>query len=156
MEIIDYVPKYAHEIADLFHDSVHQVADSYYTEEELEAWAPTPPDYKKWSERLSQKRPYLAVEKSKVIGFIELESDGHIDCLYTHKDYQRSGVARCLYLHAEKEARKQGIKRLYVEASQLATPFFEKQNFTMIKENVVVRNGVKLTNFSMEKNMAPA
>jgi len=155
MEIINYMPKFAHEIADLFHDSVHEMACSHYSKEALEAWAPTPPDYKRWTDRLSQKRPFLAVKDSKIVGFIELESDGHIDCLYTHKDYQRCGVAHTLYLHLENEARHQGISRLYVEASFLAKPFFEKHDFKLVKENVVDRNGVKLTNFSMEKDIGP-
>jgi ribosomal protein S18 acetylase RimI-like enzyme len=155
MEIIDYMPKYAHEIADLFHDSVHEIGRNYYTKKEIEAWAPTPPDYEKWSARLNKKKPYIAVQNSKVVGFIELESNGHIDCLYTHKDFQRCGVARNLYLHLEKEAISKGIKRLYVEASHPAKPFFEKQNFKLVKENTVERNGVKLTNFTMEKGIAP-
>lgn len=154
MEIVNYLPKYAHEITDLFHDSVHEIGRSHYTKEEIEAWAPTPPDYKKWSERLKNKRPYIAVQNSKVVGFIELESNGHIDCLYTQKDFQRCGVAQSLYLHLEKEAKAKGIKRLYVEASHIAKPFFEKQNFKLVKENFVVRNGVKLNNFTMEKGVA--
>ena len=154
MEIIHYLPQYAHEIADLFHDSVHAIAFPQYTQEEIEAWAPIPPDYKKWAVRLNEKKPYLAVLNSKVVGFIELESDGHIDCLYTHKDFQRCGVARSLYLYLEKEAKKQGIKRLYVEASYLAKSFFEKENFKLVKKNTVARDGVKLTNFTMEKDLA--
>ena len=155
MEIINYMPKYAHEIADLFHDSVHEIGRSYYSKEEIEAWAPTPPDYEKWSVRLKNKKPYMAVQNSKVLGFIELENNGHIDGLYTHKDFQRCGVARNLYLHLEKEAKAKGIKMLYVEASHIAKPFFENQNFKLVKENTVVRNGVKLTNFKMEKGIAP-
>jgi len=155
MKIINYEPCYAHEIADLFHDSVHQTARSYYSKEAIEAWAPTPPDYLKWVDRLNRKKPFLALHDSKVVGFIELESDGHIDCLYTHKDFQRSGVAQSLYLHLENEARKRGINRLYVDASFLAKPFFEKHYFKLVKENIVHRNGVKLTNFTMEKDMAP-
>lgn len=104
---------------------------------------------------IESKRPFLAVKDSKVVGFIELESDGHIDCLYTHKDYQRCGVARSLYLYLENEAKRKGINRLYVEASFLAKPFFEKQNFKLVKENVVLKNGVELTNFTMEKRIAP-
>lgn len=149
------MPKYAHEIADLFHNSIHETALSHYSKEAIEAWAPTPPDYLMWADRLMKKRPFLAMKGSIVVGFIELESDGHIDCLYTHKDFQRCGVARCLYLHLETEARKQGINRLYVEASFLAKPFFEKHNYNLVKENIVHRNGTEIINFKMEKCLAP-
>ena len=155
MKIIDYIPEYSHEIADLFHASVHAIDGYYYSKQELEAWAPTPPDYCKWAERLKGKRPFIALQNSKVVGFIELEDDGHIDCLYTHKYFQRCGVAQSLYLYAEHEAKTRGIKRLYVEASYVARPFFEKQQFLIVKEKFVFRQGVALTNFIMEKRIDP-
>lgn len=155
MKIIIYEPTYAREITDLFHDTVHKIACSHYTKEQTEAWAPAPPDYKKWSQRFQITRPYVAVKDAKVLGFIELEKDGHIGCLYTHKDHQRCGVAKSLYLHVEEEAKRQGIKWLYVDASHMAKPFFERQNFQLVRENTVRKNGVNLTNFSMRKQIAP-
>jgi putative acetyltransferase len=82
MEIRNYRCSDYVEIADLFHDSIHAIPASIYSEEELEAWSPTPPDYDHWKERLARKQPFLAVKDKIIVGFIELESDGHIDCLY--------------------------------------------------------------------------
>lgn len=154
MKIVPYIPEYAREITDLFHDAVHRTAGAHYSAEQREAWAPTPPDYAAWALRLTRKKPFVALLGASVAGFIELEADGHIDCLYVHKDHQRSGVASNLYRHLEGTARKNGLRRLYVEASFPARPFFEKKGFTTLQETVVIRNNVKLVHFRMEKTLA--
>ncbi|WP_231517059.1 GNAT family N-acetyltransferase [Marinobacterium lacunae] len=86
-------------------------------------------------------------------GFIELDTDGHIDCTYTHPDFQRMGVASTLYEYLLEEASTRKIKRLYVEASLIAKPFFERRGFSVVRKNEVQRNGVTLVNFSMEKHL---
>lgn len=82
---------------------------------------------------------------------MELDADGHIDCTYTHPDFQGKGVASSLYDYLFLQAKQAGIKRLYVEASLIAKPFFKHLGFSIIKKNEVQRNGESLVNFSMEK-----
>lgn len=150
MNIQAYSEKWAKEIADVFYQSVHAIDSSVYTPEQKEAWAPTPVDYERWFERLNTRKPFVAIIKNQVAGFIELEADGHIDCTYTHPNFQGTGVASSLYEYLLLEAKKAGIKRLYVEASLIARPFFEHRGFSVVKKNEVQRNGVSLINFSME------
>jgi putative acetyltransferase len=149
MRIRDFMPKDADEIADLFHDCVHAIDSPDFSAAQREAWAPTPPDYSVWRVRLAEKKPYLACLEGTIIGFIELEDDGHIDCFYTHKDFQRQGVGRALYDHLVAQADARGIADLYVEASPIALPFFEREGFRLGKENRIERSGQILTNFSM-------
>lgn len=151
MYIKTYSADKAGEVAELFYQSVHAIAPSLYTAEQKEAWAPTPVDYAAWSERLKAKQPLLAFIENRVAGFIELDDDGHIDCTYTHPDFQGRGVASALYERLLEDARARNIKRLYVEASLIAKPFFEHRGFSVIKKNEVQRNGVLLVNFSMER-----
>lgn len=156
MTIQPYTAARSAEIADLFHQSVHAIDPALYTPEQQEAWAPTPPDYVRWSERLAFKRPFLAIVEERLAGFIELDADGHIDCLYTHPEYQGMGVASALYTHLEAEARSRQLSCLYVEASRVARPFFERRGFSLIRENEVQRGGTKLNNYRMEKTLVPA
>ncbi len=153
MEIRRYSETWAKEIADLFYQSVHGIDASIYTEEQKRVWAPTPIDYDLWSERLNIKKPYLAIIDNRLAGFIELDADGHIDCTYTHPDFQGRGVASFLYDHLITEANTAGMIRLYVEASHVAVPFFKKRGFVLIKKNEIQRDGVTLVNFSMEKHL---
>ncbi|WP_018151203.1 GNAT family N-acetyltransferase [Leeia oryzae] len=151
IEIKSYSEDMAIEIADLFHAAVHNIDSSIYTKEQQEAWAPTPPDYDHWSVRLKNKKPFIAVIDGHVAGFIELDEDGHIDCAYTHPDFQRKGVATTLYNYLLIAARRRKIDRLYVDASHMAKPFFEQLGFTTIKMNEILLRGVVLANFTMQK-----
>lgn len=155
MNINNYSDEWAGDIADLFYASVHAIDPAVYTQAQKDAWAPAPVDYERWSARLAEKQPFVALMEGRVAGFIELDPDGHIDCLYTHPDYQGRGVASSLYEYLLAEAKQAGITRLYVEASLVARPFFEHRGFAVIKENRVYRNGVALVNFSMEKQLGP-
>ena len=154
VEIRHYEPSRYIEIADLFHGAIHAIDRSSYTDEQLEAWSPSPPDYERWRVRLAEKQPFMAVHRDAVVGFIELEDDGHIDCLYVHRDCQRRGIAGQLLTYAEQVASQQGLNRLFVEASKVAMPLFERHGFHIVSENRVKLNGQTLVNYRMEKTRA--
>jgi putative acetyltransferase len=151
IKIEPYTPDRANEIADLYHASVHAIDENIYTKVEQEAWAPTSPNYKVWVNRLNIKKPFLATIDGVAAGFIELEDNGHIDCAYTHPKYQGLGVMSTLCAYIEDIAMQKSLKKLWVEASKVAKPFFEAKGFVMTKENNVTRNNVILTNYTMEK-----
>ncbi len=151
MKIIDYSADRAKEIADLFYSSVHAIDSSIYSEEQKKSWAPAPIDYDKWSERLSFKKPFLLLINNQVAGFIELESDGHIDCAYVSPKFQRRGVGTSLLKYIMCIANQLAIEQLYVEASIIARPLFEKFGFSVQHENKVIRNNVILVNYTMNK-----
>lgn len=153
MNLVPYAPELARTVTDLFHRAVHAVDPKLYSPEQQEAWAPTPPDYEFWQSRLKARQPLLAMDGDRLAGFIELESDGHIDCFYVDPDYQHRGVGTQLYERIEKRARRAGVERLFVEASLLARPFFEKRGFRVLCRNEVCRNGQSLVNFTMEKRL---
>lgn len=151
IEIKTYSENMAIEIADLYHSAVHNIDPLIYTKEQQEAWAPTLPNCDNWAVRLRNKKPFIASIDGHVAGFIELDEDGHIDCAYTHPNFQRKGVATALYNHLLVVACKKNINRLYVDASHIAKPFFEYLGFTLIKTNEVHRAGMILVNFTMQK-----
>lgn len=155
MEIRNYQDTDHVEIADLFHGAVHAIPTSVYSKKELEAWAPSPPDYNHWKERLATKKPVVALKNNIIIGFIELESNGHIDCLYVHKNYQGSGVASSLLRYVQAAAHEKGITKLYVEASKVAMPLFKKHGFKLGNTNIVNLRGQSLTNCYMSLGTKP-
>lgn len=150
LSIRNYLPRDASPITDLFYAAVHAIDPVVYSEDQKEAWAPTPPDYTSWQIRLAKTQPSVALVYNKVVGFVELDADGHIDCFYVHPDHQRKGIAQVLFTHLLTDAKSRGIPRLYVEASKVAVPFFRKNGFVMVSENQVERRGQVLVNFSME------
>lgn len=139
-------------IVQLFYNTIHTINRHDYTPAQIHAWAPHIPDETRWATRLDHKTVFVAETSAGfLLGFAELDPDGHIDCFYCHHASQRQGVGRSLLKHIEQTARQQGTLRLFTEASITARPFFERRGFRTLHENQVVRNGVSLINFAMEK-----
>ncbi|MGK7933771.1 MAG: GNAT family N-acetyltransferase [Microcystaceae cyanobacterium] len=139
------------EVADIFYHSIHRISTSIYSQEQLNAWCPSPINYNNWRWRCELKRPYLYVINNQVVSFLELDTNGHIDCLYTHPDYQRQGIAQTLLSHAISVCDSLNTRRMFVEASHLIKPLFEKNGFVVIKLNCVTLRGVKIDNWVMER-----
>lgn len=150
-KIRDYEERDAPEIARLFYETVRSVNRSDYSREQVEAWAPEVPDAAVWHRRMASRKTLVAEKSGEVVGFAELEEDGHLDTFYVRRDVVGRGVGRHLYRAVEEEARVSGLGRISTEASITARPFFERQGFHGLRKQTVWRRGVGLTNFVMEK-----
>ncbi len=117
----------------------------------MRAWAPDPPDPEAWHGRMSGRHTLVAESGGEVVGFIEIEEDGHLDMLYRRWDFVGRGVGTLLCAAVEERAGEIGRERIFTEASITARPFFGQQGFRVVRRNTVVRRGVELANFSMEK-----
>ena len=93
----------------------------------------------------------MATKEDRVVGFAELEGDGHVDTLYVHHQYQGCGIASALLDRIEAEARSLGLRRLYTEASITAEPFFRRRGFSMVRLQDVEVRGHTFRNFVMDK-----
>ena len=143
------------QIVRLFYETVRSVNRADYSEEQVRTWAPGIPDPETWHARMADRRTLVAEEGGEVVGFAELEEDGHLDMLYVRGDSVGRGVGRRLYRAVEREARGRGLGQIFTEASVTARPFFERRGFRMVREQTIVRRGVELTNFAMEKPLRP-
>lgn len=139
------------EIIKLFYDTVHEVNIHDYTKAQVDAWASANTDIEVWIKRLGDKFTYVAEKDNKIIGFGQLEANGHIDCFYCHKDFQRQGIGTQILEQIESKARALEIKKLFTEASITAKPFFESKKFIVVRKQEVERMGQKFINFVMEK-----
>ena len=93
------------------------------------------------------------LKNEKIVGFAEFESNGHIDCFYVHHEWIGKGVGRALMKEIFIRAKKSNIKRVFVDVSITAKPFFREKGFKVINENRVFIDGVELINFRMEKGI---
>ncbi len=141
------------QIAQLFHNTIREVNIRDYSPTQVQAWAPDDIYFTDWTEHCIKKFTYVAEEGDKIIGFAQLEPNGHIDCFYCHRDYQRCGVGTRLYRAIESKALELKIEHLFVEVSITARAFFKSRGFTVVKEQQVNCRGEKLTNFVMEKSL---
>jgi putative acetyltransferase len=141
----------AAQIAQLFHDTVRAVNSRDYSSEQVKAWAPDDLYFRNWAEVCADRFTYVADDAGIIAGFGELEPNGHIDCFYCHKNYQRCGVGSAIYQTIEAKAIELSLPRLFVEASITAQPFFQRLGFTLVTEQEVSCRGAIFINYRMEK-----
>jgi putative acetyltransferase len=155
VNIRTHLPSDAEKLPTVLYQAVHAIQDSVYNQDQKSAWAPKVDEavLAKWQARIEKKRPFVAEYNDDVVGFIELEVDGYIDCFYITPKAQSLGIGGMLYQQALNEARGFGIKTLTVDASKTALSFFEKRGFKVVSENQVSINGCELTNYSMIKDI---
>jgi len=62
------------EIVELFTNTIHKINIQNYSQEQIEVWAPTKIDYKKWKNRFEKIKPYIVKSNNKIVGFFEKSS----------------------------------------------------------------------------------
>ena len=146
----------AKQLSALFHASVRRAGLHHYSAEQVEAWSPTPPDPELYIQRSLDGRVFLVAvsENGAQTGYGDLEMSGHIDHLYCHADFIGKGIGSALYRALEKAAHDQGIKTLFVEASEGARILFEKNGFIVQKRNDFMLKAVPIHNYQMSKQLA--
>lgn len=138
-------------LAALFHQTVHRVNAKDYTREQLDAWATGQVNLEQWDQSLRIHRCIVAEENGVIVGFGDMDKTGYLDRLYVHADYQRQGIATEICTQLE-----QGVSgTITTHASITAKPFFLHRGYRIIREQQVIRHGVSLTNFVMEKPAEP-
>lgn len=136
------------ELAELFYQTVHCVNAKDYTKEQLDVWATGSVDVREWDRSFSGNFTVVAIEDGRIVGFGDIDRTGYLDRLYVHKDYQNQGVATAICNELEKNVH---VDKIMVHASITAKPFFLSRGYHMKKEQQVVRGGISLTNYVMEK-----
>jgi N-acetylglutamate synthase-like GNAT family acetyltransferase len=140
------------EIWRLYHNTTRKINGKDYTQEQVERWAPDQMDAN-WNERIKQKNPFVAEHDGQIIGFVELESNGHIDRFYCHHEWQRKGVGKLLYQAIEDEARRMKINLLFAEVSITAKHFFQSRGFEIVEEESNLICGSPAKRFKMQKRL---
>jgi putative acetyltransferase len=135
----------------VFLQSIREIASHDYHAGQIDAWAQA--DRAVWSRRRLDRPTWVAVIDATVAGFTDLESNGHIDMLFVHPEYQRKGVAAALLGEVERAARHQRLATLDTDASITARPFFEAQGFQVVRQQSAALRGQRLNNFRMEKRL---
>lgn len=143
-----YRPSDCERLAELFYQTVHAVNARDYTKEQLDAWASGCVDLEKWNQSFEEHHTVVAVKNNVIAGFGDIDESGYLDRLYVHKDYQKQGIAAAICDELEKSVM---ADRITTHASITAKSFFEHRGYRAVREQQVLRDGISLTNFMMEK-----
>ncbi len=149
MFIREYTSSDCKQLAELFYQTVHVVNAKDYTNKQLDVWATGYVDLKEWNKLFLEHNTLVAIKNSIIVGFGDIDKSGYLDRLYVHKDYQGQGIATAICNKLE-----QSVKacKIVTHASITAKPFFEKRGYRVIKEQQVIREGIALSNYVMEKS----
>lgn len=134
-------------LAKLFYDTVHNVNIKDYTQEQINAWATGDIDLVDWNESFLRHYTIVAEHSGQTVGFGDITNDGYLDRLYVHKDFQQRRIATQIC----DELEKIDADKIITFASVTARDFFIKRGYIVVKQQQVMRRGVLLTNFVMEK-----
>ena len=134
--------------AELFYQTVHNVNAKDYTKDQLDVWATGNVNLNEWDKSFFEHFTIVAIKNEIIVGFGDIDKTGYLDRLYVHKDYQRQGIASAICDKLEQSVKGEKIT---THASITAKPFFEQRGYKIIREQQVIRKGIYLTNYVMEK-----
>lgn len=121
MELRRYRPADCPALAALFYDTVHTVCRRSYTAAQCAAWATGQVDLAAWDRSFRVHVTWVAQADGQIVGFGDIDPTGYL--------------ARPVVTHASLTAR----------------PFFEARAYRVVRRQEVMRAGVLLANFVMEK-----
>lgn len=153
MQIRPFQPSDAAALAQLYFESARRLGARCYSPAQVAAWVPAPASAAAVLARAGDGRLTLvaAEDAGGVLGYVDLESDGHVDHLYVHPDAASRGVAGRLLDALMAQARAAGLRRLYVEASENARPLFERKGFALQHRRALIVRGVPIHNYAMQR-----
>ena len=151
VRIRNYQPNDNKALWEIYFHTVRKINVRDYSQEQVEAWAPSDFDSELWQKCLHRIQPFVAEFDGRVVGYTDLQPNGLIDHFFCHHEYQGKGVGRALMGHVFQIGSVRGVSRYFSEVSITARPFYEHLGFTVVNEQEVEMRGVKLTNYVMEK-----
>jgi putative acetyltransferase len=141
------------ELKQLYRDTIATVCTGEYNAEQLAVWASSSEKTRRWVDLINNQFVLVAQKDGMITGFSSLLDNNYLDFMYVHKDYQRQGIAALLLTTLEATAKQAGTTTLTSDISKTARPFFEKNGYIVIAEQVNVRQGLEIINYKMKKNL---
>lgn len=153
MKLRKYEPKDINQIVSLFYNTINEVNIRDYSKEQVEVWSQRSKDLINRNDFFEKLYTIVAEEDGLIIGYGNINTDGYIDHLYVHKDFQHMKIGSKICDTLEQFALSVGAAYLTVHASITAKPFFESRGYKVLKEQQVCLNNVWLINYLMEKRL---
>ena len=137
---------------EVYYSAIHLIARNDYSEEQLNAWAPSDLDRELWVNRINRINPFVAEIDGKPVGYADIQQNGYIDHFFVSGHHSRQGVGKALMQVIRSEAKRLNITELTSNVSLTAQPFFERFGFVVVERKKSVIRGVELRNALMRKD----
>lgn len=139
------------ELAILFRQTVLANAPQRYTSDQTKTWASLALNEAHFNPLILGATTYLAVEDTRILGFAGIRENGYIASTYVRHDCTRQGIGSLLMNVLLDHASREGMQRLYAEASEFSLGLFTKFGFRLYDTEVVDRNGIQFKRYLVER-----
>jgi putative acetyltransferase len=143
-------------LRELFAQSIEELAQEDYTEDQRAAWASRAEDAAAFGERLGSMVTLVVEQEGEPLGFGSLRSNSVLDMLYVHPFYAGEGVGTALADALERIAANRGAQSITADVSDSAAIFFEGRGYVPQERNTIEIDGEWLTSTTMRKELAAA
>jgi putative acetyltransferase len=151
MRIRDYKPSDAESIVRMHSFTIRKVNSKDYPREQIRVWIKQL-NVRKLRSPKNNKKSFVAIEKSKVVGFGVLNKQ-EITGLYVHPHYHGKGIGTKLLFAMEKYVRQHGARSLKCKSTITAKTFYVRHGFKTIMRTVYPIDNHRLTVFLMRKSL---
>jgi putative acetyltransferase len=151
-----FLPSDTMALRELFAQSIEELTQDDYDEDQRIAWASAAEDATEFSKRLGQSLTLVVQLDGEYLGFASLMDNKTVDMLFVHPYYAGEGVGSALLTALEKIAAARGADVLTADASDAAQQFFEKHGYEATQRNSVPIDDRWLSNTTMIKRLKPA
>jgi putative acetyltransferase len=150
-----FLPGDTMELRELFAQSIEELTQDDYDEDQRLAWITAAEDANEFQTRLAQMLTLVVQVEGEYLGFASLKDNKTIDMLFVHPYYAGEGVGSALLAALEKIAAARGAESISADASDAAQEFFEKRGYAAMQRNSVPLEDEWLSNTTMTKRLKP-
>ncbi|KUO57240.1 MAG: GCN5 family acetyltransferase [Alphaproteobacteria bacterium BRH_c36] len=151
-----YLAKDTPALIDLFAQSVEELTQEDYDEDQRAAWLASAQDSESFARRLAASTTLVVEIDGEYAGFGSLKDNRVIDMLYVHPYFAGNGVGSTVLDALERLAKGRGSATVSVDASDTAQIFFEERGYVAQSRNSVPVEDQWLMNTTMTKTLTPA
>ena len=141
------------ELSELFCQTILTHAPQCYSPTQTQAWASSATDQGVFRLFILEPTTYVAEDKTGIIGFAGIASDGHVVSTYVRSDRLHRGIGSTLMQMILDHAITHNIPRLYSEASEFSIGLFKKFGFQLYDTEIIERKGATFTRYLMERHL---
>lgn len=141
-------------LRELFAQSIEELTQEDYDEDQRAAWAAKAADPQEFGERLASGTTLVVEIEGEYAGFGSLKDNRVVDMLYVHPYFAGQGVGSAIVDALEKLAKARGSEEVTADVSDAAQIFFEGRGYVAQSRNSVPLEDQWLMNTTMTKKLA--
>lgn len=151
-----FLPADAIALRELFAQSIEELTQDDYDEEQRLAWMAAAEDGQAFAARLAGMLTLVIQVGDEYAGFGALKDNRVLDMLFVHPYHAGQHVGTALADALERIAAARGASEITVESSDTAQPFFEDRGYVAVERRMVPRDDQWLAATTMKKQLSPA